>query len=594
MKRHRSAVDVGRDSASAGRSIAIALSLILSTPPAIADEPANATQSIDTKKAEARAHFEKARALSQSGAWSAALAEYLASRDLYATWGNTLGAASSLRKLERYDESLDLFEVLLRDFSGALPPDARAAAQREIVELRDLVGTIEIEGAEIGAAITVDGRSRGEHPAPSPLRIAAGSHVVRVSKEGFETFERRLDVAGKQTARVNAKMRALAASGRLRIAEQGGGALDVIVDGDLVGKTPWEGRLSLGDHVVILRGEGDLGTLPVSVAVKRNETTRLTLAAEKLEALVRIEPTPPVASLAIDSVPIGQGIWEGRLRTGKHKIEAAAPGFTTNVREVTLGREGRAVVTIPLARDPSSPFWRKPPRPSHGMIELTAGVPIVPSFGGDLAGGCAGSCSAAPGVGAFASLRGGYELQSGFSFGLSAGYLFVQEGITGRPASIAPVGVSADAKGTLDHTVAIRRGVLGGAWLGFAFGDRFPVRLRVGGGALLAWVSDTRSGIFDPVHDGPNFSVGPLTQTSFVPMAYAAPDLRVGFRIGPRFEIDVGVDALVMIALSEPTWDKARAINAGADGIGTFPAERIMGKVLFAIAPGFGLRYDFL
>ena len=560
---------------------------------ALAPSVASADDAPDQKEL-ARTHFDKARTLSQGGSWSAALAEYLASRALYPTWGNTLGAASSLRKLDRYDESLDLFEVLLRDFGAALPANVREAAQRELVELRELVGTVEIEGAELGAAIAIDGRKRGEHPTPSPLRVAAGSHFVRVSKEGFETFEARLDVAGKQTKRVDARMRALAASGRLRVVEQGGAALDVVVDGDLAGKTPWEGRLALGDHVVLLRGEGDLGTLPVPVSVKRGETTRITLAAERLGATVRVEPVPASAGVAVDSVALGQGIWEGRLRAGKHKIEAAAPGFVTAVREVSLADGARAVISIPLARDPSSPFWRKPPRPSHGVLEATGGVPVLPTFGGDIAGGCARGCSAAPGLGAYATLRGGYELSSGLSFGLALGFLFVQESVTARPAAIQPVGVPEKAQGQLDHTLAIRRGALAGPWIGFAFGDRFPIRVRLGGGALLAWVAETRSGSFDPVHAGPRFSLGPLSTTSFVPMAYAAPELRVGVRLGERFEINVGADALVLIALGEPGWDGARQVNAGSDGIGTFPAERFLGRVLFAIAPGLGLRYDFL
>ncbi|MFO0760463.1 MAG: PEGA domain-containing protein [Byssovorax sp.] len=559
--------------------------------PARADD---AAPDASDRKAQARAHFDKAKGLSQGGAWSAALAEYLASRDLFPTWGNTLGAASSLRKLDRFDESLDLFEVLLRDFPGALPPDVRAAAQHEVIELRDLVGTIEVEGAEIGAHITIDGVARGEHPAPSPLRVGAGSHFLRVSKEGFETFERRLDVAGKQTARVSATMPALAASGRLRVAEQSGRSLDVLVDGGAVGKTPWEGRLSLGEHVVLLRGDGDEGTPPLPVSVKRDETTRITLAAERLAAEVRIEPLPVSASIAIDAVAIGQGIWEGRLRAGKHKIEAAAPGFVAAARDVTLGAGERSVIAIPLTRDPSSPFWRRPPRPSHGSFEATAGVPVLPSFGGDIAGGCTGSCSAAPGFGAMVTVRGGYELSSGLSFGLSAGFLTVQESITGRSAAVQPVGLKAAAQGELDHTLSLHRGVMVGPFLGFALGDRFPVRARVGAGGLFAWMTDTRSGTFDAVHEGPPFQVGPLSTTSFAPMVFVAPDLRVGMRLGPRFELDLGVDLLALIALTDPVWDGSRPINAGSDGIGTFPTERLGGRVLFAIAPGIGARYDLL
>src|SRR5262249_3788912 len=133
----------------------------------------------DEKKAEALAHFEKGNALFKSGALAAALAEFLVSRKLYASRSATSNAALCLAQLQRFDEALDLYESLLKDFQ-ALPEDLKAQAQREVVRLRELVGTIDIASAEVGAAMTIDGRDRGEFPAPGPLRVAAGSHVIRV------------------------------------------------------------------------------------------------------------------------------------------------------------------------------------------------------------------------------------------------------------------------------------------------------------------------------------------------------------------------------------------------------------------------------
>ena len=583
-------------------SAVLALSIALPATVAAGDEPAADAKdpkveapALDPRdpKVEARGHFDQGKKLSTEGVWPAALAEFLASRELYATWGNTLGAASALRKLARFDEALDMFEILLRDFAASVPADVRVAAQREVIELRELVGTIEIEQAQLGAAITVDARSRGEYPAPSPLRVGAGTHIVRVSKEGFEPFEARVDVAGKQTVRVTAKLRALAASGRLRVAEQGGAALDVIVDGDRVGRTPWEGMLALGDHVLLLRGEGELGTVPVPVVVKRDQTTRLTLSAEKLAARIIVNPVPVNASVAIDALAVGQGRWEGRLRVGAHRIEIAAPGFLTAVREVSLDAASRAVVGITLARDPSSPFWRKPPPPKRFLIEVSGAATIFPSFGGDIAGGCAGACRASPGLGGYGALRGGYELASGFGFGLAAGYLFAAQAVAGRDASIQPVGLPGKAQGTLDDTLAIRRGVFVGPWLGFSIGERFPVHARVAVGPLFAWVNDTRSGTFTPLRPGPTYPVGPLSVSSFTPFVQVAPDVRFGYRLTPHFELNVGAEALILVALSQPSWDAGRPINAGSDGIGTFPTERFLGRVLFGIAPGVGARYDF-
>jgi len=100
------------------------------------------------------------------------------------------------------------------------------------------------------------------------------------------------DLAGGKAARVVAILSPLAAPGRARIVEPSGRALDVLVDNGLVGKTPWEGRLPVGEHVIVLRGAGDLGTAPVSITVQAGRTLPLTLAAEELASAIRVVPTP--------------------------------------------------------------------------------------------------------------------------------------------------------------------------------------------------------------------------------------------------------------------------------------------------------------
>jgi hypothetical protein len=95
------------------------------------------------------------------------------------------------------------------------------------------------------------------------------------------------------------------------------------------------------------------------------------------------------------------------------------------------------------------------------------------------------------------------------------------------------------------------------------------------------------------VRTGPDYPVGPLSVSSFTPFVQITPDLRFGYRLTQHFELNLGVDALILIALGEPGWDAKRQINAGSDGIGTFPAERFVGKILVGVAPGLGARYEF-
>ena len=110
--------------------------------------------------------------------------------------------------------------------------------------------------------MVIDGRARGVLPLAAPLRVSAGSHGVRVYKEGFAAFEARIDVAGQATVAVDVHLDALMESGRLRVTEQEQKVVEVIVDNVDVGAAPWEGSLAIGDHMVVLRGEGRSGRSP--------------------------------------------------------------------------------------------------------------------------------------------------------------------------------------------------------------------------------------------------------------------------------------------------------------------------------------------
>src|SRR5262249_17269146 len=158
------------------------------------------------------------------------------------------------------------------------------------------------------------------------------------------------------------KLRVLKDSGRLKVTERGGRAIDVVVDNVVVGKTPWEGLLGVGNHTVVLRGEGKLGTQPVAAAVKSQQVTALTLIAEDLDAARRVEPTPIGSNVIIDGVTVGHGVWLGRLKAGAHQVEVTTDGFIPFTKKVSIEKGVREIVKAELARDPNALMWRKPPK----------------------------------------------------------------------------------------------------------------------------------------------------------------------------------------------------------------------------------------
>ncbi|AUX42052.1 uncharacterized protein SOCE26_034770 [Sorangium cellulosum] len=556
-----------------------------------ADPMQLATASAREKAAE---HYGRGRAFYDKREWSKALAEYAAARQLYPSWTATASAALCLTQLGRHDEALEMFETLLRDFGDRLPAAAKQAAQRQLDELRRLVGILEVDAAEPGALIVVDGRPRGEAPLPAPLRLTSGSHWVRVFKEGFEPFEQRVEIAGDRVVRVSARLRPLLRMGRLRVVEQGGRPLDVVVDGNVMAKTPWEGLLAPGEHTVVLRGERHLGTPPVRVQVEVDKTVPLTLSAEELASALRVEPVPVNATVAVDGVTVGRGLWEGRLRAGAHRVEIAAPGFLPESRRVVLGRDQIEVARVTLERDPSSPFWRKPARPPRFVVEGILDGMLVPSFGGGVAGTCIRGCDDALGTGLAAVLHAGYELGVGLGFGVTAGYVAASQELDDRETAITPVGLARNL-GTVDDQLTLR-GVMLGGWLGFTvpLGERFPLQFRVGAGALVGSLLDERSGGTFTASGGAPYDINTFTQKHPARFAYVTPEVRIGFPIGRRVQLNAGVALPVLIDLKGSVWDVAQVVPAGTDGRGSFPEkETLVGSVVLTVAPGIGVRYEF-
>ena len=145
-----------------------------------------------------------------------------------------------------------------------------------------------------------------------------------------------------QTVQVKLELAALTAGGRLNVMEQAGRALDVVVDNATVGKTPWEGILPPGEHTVLLRGPGNLGTPPVRPTITLGQVVSLNLLGEELGAKIRIEPTPASSTIALDGVVLGRGAWEGRLRPGTHQIATKL--------NATAMPPSATKVTVPLLR----------------------------------------------------------------------------------------------------------------------------------------------------------------------------------------------------------------------------------------------------
>lgn len=560
-------------------------------PPPMTDAPVVPPTTVDPK-AEALARFEKGVALFDAGNFDVALTEFLEARRIFPLRSATANAVVCLDQLGRYDEALEMVETLLREFGSTMTEEARARGQRKLVELRLRVGTIEISGAEIGARILVDGQDRGAYPPLAPLRVKAGTHLLRVVLPGYEPFERSVDVPGGGGAAVLVKQHATMRSGRVSIVEQTGKQLDIVMDGVIAGQTPWEGPLPLGDHIVFLKGNGALGTLPTPLTIVQDQVVRLSLLAEELTARLRIEPSPPNAVIAVDGITLGRGVWEGALRAGTHHIEVAAPDFLPMSTDVQIARGARRVVPIGLQRNPRSAFAVQK---AHFIADGQLNFFAAPAFGGDVGVGF--------GKGIHTSLHAGYEFRSRWAFGVSLGALTVGGSSDEHLVPATPIELAAaqtiENISTVDK-VTYRAGFVG-AWAGLTGGDKTPVQLRLGAGAVLGTAALERQG--GQVLDGEWAMAGTSRETHALRALYVAPEVRIGVQIRPNMTVNMGLSVFLLYHPTPPSWDETRThqviLNdpAGRAAYGLFgspgsEATRYADPLEITILPGFGFRYD--
>jgi hypothetical protein len=597
---------------------------------------AGAASAVDEAvKAQAKEAFFRGVEHFQNESWDAALAEFLRSRELYATPVAVKNAAVCLRQLRRYAEALDMYEELLSKFGSQLKPEDKKAAEEALAALQASVGELMITSDPAGCTVIVDGQERGTTPLPEAIRLNAGTHGVRVYKEGYEPLQREVVIAGTQRVGIDAKLKALAQSGKLIVVEASGQKLDVVVDGAVVGQTPrWEGTLAVGTHTVFLRGADDVGTPPSAATVFANQTSNLSLRATKLDAELRVEPVPSNARVDIDGVQVGSGVWEGRLKSGTHKVEVTAEGFLAYRKDVTVSTGKREVLRVALERDLTNPMWKEAFRP-HLYADLVGGAAWAPAFGGSADGACAkGECSdrSRP-LGLLAGVRGGYQLTSGLGIELFVGYLYMKESMTRELEMETELGDKIEFRSTEYEDTTSIGGPAAALAASYQFFEKTPLVVRAWAGAARVRAIFTNGGTFSgECLEEPDFECdddapprapvdrgGPLRYEEEIKVAekthniwvpFVGPEVSLGYRFGERVMVALGVPFFVMLAPEtkrvkrsgeERTLGLPQPVDPDPDnppdappalGNVQYPIENGFGT-FFVIAPNLHARFDF-
>jgi hypothetical protein len=202
-----------------------------------------------------------------------------------------------------------------------------------------------------GASVSVDGTSQGI--VPSTFKTPPGRHQVVISKEGFQDYQRWVDVTEGMKATYDVVLtKKEAPKGTLILTSAPLGA-EVKVDGQVKGKTPavLEG-MTVGDHTI----EWALADYKPAQKVVAVEPGKSVTADAQLEALPRSQP----GSLLITSSPSGgevkvDGESKGKTPTvvegllaGDHAVSVEVAGFKAFQKTVRVEEGKRATLDVPM------------------------------------------------------------------------------------------------------------------------------------------------------------------------------------------------------------------------------------------------------
>jgi len=158
------------------------------------------------------------------------------------------------------------------------------------------VGRILVRSTPAGAAVAIDGQAVGSTPLTT-RELEAGTHVVRVSRDGYAAEQRRvtitsarpsqsltIDLARERRGAQAPGPATSAASGRINaglLVDSRPAGASVFVDDRLVGTTPLTlSTMNAGEHAVRLERDG-YHQWTSSVRVVAGEQNRVTASLER-------------------------------------------------------------------------------------------------------------------------------------------------------------------------------------------------------------------------------------------------------------------------------------------------------------------------
>jgi hypothetical protein len=175
----------------------------------VPDAPPDAAQQDASARREASVRFRRGVQLFDEGNYEAALIEFQRTYDAAPSYRVLFNIGQCHLAMQHYLEALSAYERYLEVGGDQVPADRREMLRRQVADLRERTGTLEISTDVDGVEITIDDQPRGTTPLAEPVPLDIGRHRVEARAQGYETMTRSITIAGGEHAELDLELEPL-------------------------------------------------------------------------------------------------------------------------------------------------------------------------------------------------------------------------------------------------------------------------------------------------------------------------------------------------------------------------------------------------
>ena len=221
---------------------------------------------------DAKAAYETGKLLFTDGDFAGASLKFRQALELGHDARLLWNIAASEKNLRHYARASAFTRRYLSEASALMTGEHRAAAQQALAAMAAFLGEVVVLPEPSEAVVFLDGERQGQRGGNQKFMVDQGRRVVRVEHDGYDPFEKTVEVLGGHSVSLPAVLERLSMMGKLAVIATEGASIDV--DGAVVGQSRWGGELLPGPH-----------TLRVTLVGKKAHQASVDISARSLRTV---------------------------------------------------------------------------------------------------------------------------------------------------------------------------------------------------------------------------------------------------------------------------------------------------------------------